>query len=148
MDPANQSEVSGDKIEIDESQDEVEKDDSSSGYSESKSDAESSDASEVVDLQSSSSSRKRERKEEDKDILREAKFRISVLQRWTEEEHEAFVIGVKEFGKDYGKIADLIKTKSRMQVKSHAFQIRKLDEFTKSKFTKDKSPEEIKVLFE
>ena len=71
-----------------------------------------------------------------------------MLQRWSEEEHEAFVAGVKEFGKDYGKIAEFIPTKSRLQVKSHAFQIRNLDEFTKSKFTKDKSPEDIKFLFE
>ena len=95
---------------------------------------------EVVEVCSSTNSRKREQKEEDKEIIREAKFRITVLQRWTEEEHEAFVAGVKEFGKNYGKIAEFIPSKTRLQVKGHAFQIRKLDEFTKSKFTKDKSP--------
>ena len=42
----------------------------------------------------------------------------------------------------------MVKTKTREQVKSHAFQIRRLDQFTLSKFTKNKSPEEIKLLFE
>ena len=55
---------------------------------------------------------------------------------------------MKEFGSDYTKITESVKTKSKNQVRLLAFKIEKFEEFTKSKFAKEKSPEEIKLLLE
>ena len=44
---------------------------------------------------------------------------------WTQQENDAFIKGVKQYGKDYGPIAKFIPTKTRSQVKSRAFAIRK-----------------------
>ena len=66
--------------------------------------------------------RKREKKQQDKEVVKEARHRIDTLQfRWTTEEHDAFIEGVNEFGKDYGKISTKIPTKTRKQIKNHAF---------------------------
>ena len=71
-----------------------------------------------------------------------------MLQRWTQEDYAAFIASVKEFGEDWRKITESIKTKSRNQVRNLAFQIQKFKEFAKSKFKKEKSPEEIKLLLD
>lgn len=40
---------------------------------------------------------------------------------WTKEEHRVFLRGIDTYGRDYVKIASLISTRSREQVKRHAF---------------------------
>lgn len=38
---------------------------------------------------------------------------------WTEEEHQKFLEGIETYGKDFKKVAALIKTRSVVQVRSH-----------------------------
>ena len=40
--------------------------------------------------------------------------------RWTEKEHAIFVDGLKSYGKDWKRIAKLIKTRTSIQIRTHA----------------------------
>lgn len=40
--------------------------------------------------------------------------------RWSEEEHQKFIDGILQFGNDWKKVQDLIKTRSSTQARSHA----------------------------
>jgi len=40
--------------------------------------------------------------------------------RWTREEHNMFLHGLETYGKEWKKIADLIKTRSVVQIRTHA----------------------------
>lgn len=40
--------------------------------------------------------------------------------RWTREEHEAFLEGLKEFGREWKKVAKRIRTRTSAQIRSHA----------------------------
>mmetsp|Transcript_6185 Transcript_6185/g.19708 ORF Transcript_6185/g.19708 Transcript_6185/m.19708 type:complete len:441 (+) Transcript_6185:128-1450(+) len=40
--------------------------------------------------------------------------------RWTDEEHDMFIQGLKMFGKEWKKIATLVKTRTVVQVRTHA----------------------------
>lgn len=40
--------------------------------------------------------------------------------RWTKEEHEAFLEGLKKYGREWKKVADMIKTRTSAQIRSHA----------------------------
>lgn len=40
----------------------------------------------------------------------------SSFGRWTREEHEAFLLGLKEYGREWKKVADMIPTRSSAQV--------------------------------
>eukprot|EP01041_Mallomonas_annulata_P002245 gene2245-4364_t len=40
--------------------------------------------------------------------------------RWTEEEHELFLEGTRKFGRDWKKIAALIKTRTILQIRTHS----------------------------
>ena len=42
------------------------------------------------------------------------------IGRWTEEEHEAFLSGLQEYGKEWKKVADHVKTRTVAQTRSHA----------------------------
>ena len=40
--------------------------------------------------------------------------------RWTKEEHQKFLYGLKLYGKNWKKIEDLIETRTSTQIRSHA----------------------------
>ncbi|CAG9316595.1 unnamed protein product [Blepharisma stoltei] len=40
--------------------------------------------------------------------------------RWSREEHELFLKGLGEFGENWQKVSGIIKTRGKMQVRSHA----------------------------
>jgi len=40
--------------------------------------------------------------------------------RWTKEEHEAFLEGLKKHGREWKKVAEMIKTRTSAQIRSHA----------------------------
>ena len=54
-----------------------------------------------------------------------AKF---VNGRWTEKEHYLFLIAVKEHGKDWKKIEEIVKTRSSTQARSHSQKVLKDDQ--------------------
>jgi SHAQKYF class myb-like DNA-binding protein len=43
--------------------------------------------------------------------------------RWTAEEHKLFLEGIKRFGKDWRKMQPLIKTRSLIQIRTHAQKV-------------------------
>lgn len=52
-----------------------------------------------------------------------ASYMISLLLligRWTKEEHQAFIKGLELYGKGWKKIAALIKTRTVVQIRTHA----------------------------
>eukprot|EP00975_Prorocentrum_lima_P025946 5458554-Prorocentrum_lima.AAC.1 len=40
--------------------------------------------------------------------------------RWTREEHEAFLLGLRTYGREWKKVAQNIKTRTSAQIRSHA----------------------------
>jgi len=40
--------------------------------------------------------------------------------RWTREEHNAFLLGLKEYGREWKKVADMIPSRNSAQIRSHA----------------------------
>ena len=40
--------------------------------------------------------------------------------RWTPKEHRAFLEGVKLYGRNWSKVAELVETRTAVQVRSHA----------------------------
>jgi len=40
--------------------------------------------------------------------------------RWTSEEHKVFMNGLERYGKDWGTISDMVKTRNVVQIRSHA----------------------------
>lgn len=40
--------------------------------------------------------------------------------RWTSDEHELFIQGLKTYGKDWENIQSLVKTRSVIQIRSHS----------------------------
>ena len=40
--------------------------------------------------------------------------------RWTKEEHENFLVGLKLYGREWKKVAKHIKTRTSAQIRSHA----------------------------
>lgn len=40
--------------------------------------------------------------------------------RWSQEEHNKFLLGLKIFGKNYNLIQNLIKTRTKVQIRSHS----------------------------
>ena len=45
---------------------------------------------------------------------------IEKTGRWTKEEHEAFLVGLKLYGKEWKKVADIVKTRTVIQTRTHA----------------------------
>ena len=45
---------------------------------------------------------------------------------WTKREHAAFLRAVKKYGKDWTRISEIIKTKNRIQCKSHGECLHKI----------------------
>lgn len=43
--------------------------------------------------------------------------------RWTQEEHRLFLEGIKAYGKDWKKMQPLIKTRSLVQIRTHAQKV-------------------------
>lgn len=47
-------------------------------------------------------------------------FTIYNIGRWTKEEHDLFLEGISRYGKEWKKIANLISTRTVVQVRTHA----------------------------
>jgi len=43
-----------------------------------------------------------------------------VVGRWTNEEHDLFLQGLRAYGKDWKRIANLVKTRTVVQIRTHA----------------------------
>ena len=48
------------------------------------------------------------------------KFKLSLIGRWTREEHHLFVKGLELHGKGWKRIAEMIKTRTVVQIRTHA----------------------------
>jgi SHAQKYF class myb-like DNA-binding protein len=47
-------------------------------------------------------------------------FPLGLIGRWTREEHHTFIKGLEMYGKGWKKIASLIKTRTVVQIRTHA----------------------------
>ena len=54
------------------------------------------------------------------EVKRSAREEANVSGRWSADEHRLFLRGLEMHGKDYKKIAALVKTRNVTQVKAHA----------------------------
>jgi SHAQKYF class myb-like DNA-binding protein len=55
--------------------------------------------------------------DQENDINNNSQFHTG---RWTEEEHRKFIDGILEYGNEWKKVQQIIKTRSSTQVRSHA----------------------------
>jgi len=60
-------------------------------------------------------------------LVKKAQSTSSSAGRWTTEEHQLFLQGVQLFGREWKKMQPLIKTRSIVQIRTHAQKVFKKD---------------------
>ena len=71
----------------------------------------------ISDEYMNSSDKKNSNNDQENDINNNSQFHTG---RWTEEEHRKFIDGILEYGNEWKKVQQIIKTRSSTQARSHA----------------------------
>jgi SHAQKYF class myb-like DNA-binding protein len=78
-------------------------------------------------LTSMSALHKRNKTMQSQDSRKHGKGSNYSTGRWTEKEHYHFLLAVKDHGRDWKKIEQVVKTRSSTQARSHAQKVLKED---------------------